>query len=376
MTDRRNSIRGEQGSGTTTDLLERESELGGLAERIEAASSGRGATVAIEGEAGIGKTALLAAAVELARMERIEVLAARGGELERDLPYGVVRQLFEPALARTTASRRELLLAGAAGLALPAISPVDTEAAAGDAPGAVLHGLYWLAANLAAECPLLLVLDDAHWMDAPSLRFLSYLARRAEELPLLIVYAARPGEGAGNELPALADPELVAAVVRPMALSEAAAGELVARLLGAEGSAAFVRACRMATGGNPFLLRELLSELEADGERPHATDPERVAGLAPESISRATLARLRRLGDPATRLAFASRCSVRAASCATSPSSPSSSRGWRPRPRTPSPRPPSCAQGLRSSSSTRSCEPPSTRRSRPLGGRESTSAPR
>ena len=285
--------------------MERESELGGLAERIEAASSGRGATVAIEGEAGIGKTALLAAAVELARMERIEVLAARGGELERDLPYGVVRQLFEPALARTTASRRELLLAGAAGLALPAISPVDTEAAAGDAPGAVLHGLYWLAANLAAECPLLLVLDDAHWMDAASLRFLSYLARRAEELPLLIVYAARPGEGAGNELPALADPELVAAVVRPMALSEAAAGELVARLLGAEGSAAFVRACRMATGGNPFLLRELLSELEADGERPHATDPERVAGLAPESISRATLARLRRLGDPATRLAFA-----------------------------------------------------------------------
>ena len=125
MTDRRNSIRGEQGSGTTTDLLERESELGGFAERIEAASSGRGATVAIEGEAGIGKTALLAAAVELARMERIEVLAARGGELERDLPYGVVRQLFEPALARTTASRRELLLAGAAGLALPAISPVD-----------------------------------------------------------------------------------------------------------------------------------------------------------------------------------------------------------------------------------------------------------
>ena len=304
-TDRRNSIRGEPGSGATTELLERESELGGLAERIGAAKDGRGATVAIEGEAGIGKTALLAAAVERARMERMEVLGARGGELERDLPYGVVQQLFEPALARATASRRERLLAGAAGLALPAISPVDTETDPRDAPGAVLHGLYWLAANLAAERPLLLVLDDAHWIDAASLRFVSYLARRVEELPLVIVYAARPGEGAGNDLPALADPELVAAVVRPMALSEAAAGELVARLLGAEGSAAFVRACRVATGGNPFLLRELLSALGADGGRPHAMDPERVAGLAPESISRATLARLRRLGEPATRLAFA-----------------------------------------------------------------------
>ncbi|GEL19259.1 ATP-binding protein [Pseudonocardia asaccharolytica] len=63
----------------------------------------------------------------------------------------------------------------------------------------MLHGLYWLTANLAARDPLLIAVDDAHWADPASLRFLNYLARRLDGLTVLLVVAARPtatGSGA------------------------------------------------------------------------------------------------------------------------------------------------------------------------------------
>ena len=65
----------------------------------------------------------------------------------------------------------------------------------------MLHGLYWLTANLAAERPLVIAIDDAHWADSASIAFLNYLARRVEGLALLVLYATRVGEGAGDACP-------------------------------------------------------------------------------------------------------------------------------------------------------------------------------
>ena len=56
----------------------------------------------------------------------------------------------------------------------------------------MLHGLYWLAANFASRTPTLVVVDDVHWADEPSLRWLLYLARRLEGLPLLLLVGTRP----------------------------------------------------------------------------------------------------------------------------------------------------------------------------------------
>ncbi|MDQ3722047.1 MAG: hypothetical protein M3376_03045, partial [Actinomycetota bacterium] len=197
-------------------------------------------------------------------------------------------------------------LAGAAGLAAPLLSASAQARGGGDPdPSSILHGLYWLAANLSAEQPLLICVDDAQWADDASIAFLSYLARRVDDLAVVIVYASRVGEGASERLPAVAEPELVRTVLRPSALSPEATAELVGQQLGHAGCEQFARACHVTTSGNPFLLRELLRALEADGIVPDAASAGRVAQIAPKAIARATLARLRRLGVAASQLAFA-----------------------------------------------------------------------
>ena len=110
----------------------------------------------------------------------MRTLAARGTDLERDFPYGVVRQLFEPL--RADAEAWERWLSGSAATAAPVFeAPATDGAAPHDASFAALHGLYWLTVNLSAERPLVLVVDDLHWCDLPSLRFLAYLAPRLED---------------------------------------------------------------------------------------------------------------------------------------------------------------------------------------------------
>ena len=298
-------MEGSRLTAKPTLLLERELELERLCERIDAALVGEGSTVALEGEAGVGKSSLMACAVQRASAAGMRVLSARGGELERGFAHGVVRQLFEAPLTSMTPPERERLLGGAAGLAASALSISQPRRGPGGDAGAVLHGLYWLSANLAGEQPLLIAVDDAHWADDASLRFVSYLARRVHELPLLILYAARTGEGGCESLPAAAEPDLVSAVLRPFVLSAAATGELIGQLLGGECSPEFARACLVATGGNPFLVHELLRALVAEGIAPDDESIERVARLAPQTIARAILARLRRLGPAASRLALA-----------------------------------------------------------------------
>jgi predicted ATPase len=87
-------------------LREREHELCRLGELIAAARDGQGGALVLEGEAGIGKTRLLTVARELARGDGLEVLAGRGGKLERDFANGVVRQLFDTAVRSGLALER------------------------------------------------------------------------------------------------------------------------------------------------------------------------------------------------------------------------------------------------------------------------------
>ena len=87
--------------------LEREAEVAALRAMIEVARTGNGRFVAIEGPAGMGKSRLVGETRELAAAAGMRVLSARGGELEHDFSYGIVRQLFEPVLALAPPTERE-----------------------------------------------------------------------------------------------------------------------------------------------------------------------------------------------------------------------------------------------------------------------------
>src|SRR6187551_1079278 len=104
-------------AAATAPLLERNEQLARIESALAEARTGRGTFVVIEGPAGIGKTALLAAARTAAADGGMRVLRSRGAELERDFAFGVVRQLFEAPLAAASDHDRADLLQGAAGLA-------------------------------------------------------------------------------------------------------------------------------------------------------------------------------------------------------------------------------------------------------------------
>ena len=100
-------------------MLERERERDQLAAHLEEACAGDGEVSIVDGSAGVGKTRLLEEARVLADARAVAVLSARGGELERDFSFGIVRGLLEPVLVRASAREREVLLSGAARLAEP-----------------------------------------------------------------------------------------------------------------------------------------------------------------------------------------------------------------------------------------------------------------
>ncbi len=285
-------------------LLERDRELERLGVRLQAAGSGEGALVVLEGSPGLGKTSLLRAAAREAERRGFEVLRARGAELEREWPFGVVRQLLEPALRGRSAAERAQLLEGAAGLAthwlLPELAGSTTDV---DASFGTLHGLYWLCANLATERPLLLAVDDAHWTDDASLRFLGVLARRLDTLPALVVLTQRPGPpDALAEL--AADPQSEVLGIRP--LSDTGTHALLAEFSpDRDVDRDFAVACERATGGNPFLLSRLASGLRDQGVAFSAAHAGRVTLAGVDAVRDAVGATLARLDTTAVALAEA-----------------------------------------------------------------------
>jgi DNA-binding CsgD family transcriptional regulator len=110
---------------------------------------------------------------------------------ERDLPFGVMRALLEAPLRAVAAAERAALLASAAG---PAVALL-LGAADRDGPSDIVmaHSFLWLAAGLGARRPLALIVDDAQWSDAASLEALAYLARRIDDVPVLLAVAPGPG---------------------------------------------------------------------------------------------------------------------------------------------------------------------------------------
>ena len=225
-------------------------------------------------------------------------------ESSRPACPGASSGLFEPELAGASRAEQRDLLSDAAGLARIALRSDGGHMAPrrADALGAALHGLYWLTANIAARGPVLLAIDDAHWADKPSLRWLAYLVARLEGLPVLVVMTVRPGEP-GTPWGAISAIARAGSVVQPSALSCEATGLLVRAMLGEEATAAFCQSCHSATAGNPF--RCVASLVELRDQRPTGRHEHRMVTEIHSDGSRARSLPVWRLPEIARELASA-----------------------------------------------------------------------
>lgn len=245
-------------------MIERERERWSLAGAVGALSCGQGQAILLEGPAGIGKTRLLDHVRELAGSAGATVLRARANQVGRDHPFDVVRQLFEHVLDGPTPQLLVRLLANTA--RPPAHSRVSPTAEAQAVTDfTVLHGLYRLAATLARSGPLVLLIDDLHWADQSSMRFIAHLLPRLDSLPILLVLTSREQDSAPDLLVAHIATDTACSVLHPAPLTVDGCAQLLRTALGSEPDPAFTAACNHVCAGNPSLLNRLIRLLAARG---------------------------------------------------------------------------------------------------------------
>ena len=281
---------------TAMDLLiEREFELNVLKDVIGAAVDGRGGAVLIEGEAGIGKTRLLACAREEASACGARVLYGTADETEAGVPLAAARVL----LARAA---RGLRRDGPGRLGMLAFDGQLSDATGpGSRADEVVHALWWVIVELADERPLAVVFDDAQWADELTLRLVRVAARRAPEIPLVLVIAARPAAPGRPHAALGAERGFVR--LEPAPLSADGIARMLEQVSGRPGAAAAAAEARALTGGNPLYLWELLRERRVDGV--DVSGELVLKGRPPRGLVRLVADRLRRLAPDAATLAHA-----------------------------------------------------------------------
>ncbi|GAA1805228.1 AAA family ATPase [Luedemannella flava] len=284
-----------------TSLLERDAELTHLTRAFTTGAGGRGGVVMVEGPAGIGKSALMEAARRAAGAAGLRVLSARGSQLEREFDYGVVRQLLEPVLLAADTALRVRLLRGPAHR-VPALLDVHLAGPAASGDLAASNALYWLLVQLSGQAPVAVLVDDAHWADDASLRFLRYLTARVTDLPLVVVVAGRPPgaqPGLWGEL--AADPAAIP--LRPAPLTTTATARLVTAATGMAATERLAASCRRLTGGNPLLVRELAVAARSAGGAAADGDEQALRALGGAALAQRVPSLLANLTPEAVRLA-------------------------------------------------------------------------
>lgn len=294
----------------SASLWERDEELAAVAHAVDtlrADRSSSGSLLMVRGEAGIGKTALLAETRRIAERLGCTVWSARGGETLRSVPFNVVRQLLQPALVSLMPEEAREYLGDWYEIAGPALGVTEPSERQAD-PQGVCDGLVAGVRRLARrDWPLVLLIDDAHWADQETLRWLAAFAERLDDLSVLVVVARRPGEVSGESARHL---EAIAATAgRPdatlSALTPAATAGLTRATLGAHADAPFCREVWAVTGGNPYETVELLAKVQESELEPTEGAAAELRALNRSARGGGLVARLEELGIDATRFAWA-----------------------------------------------------------------------
>ncbi len=246
--------------------------------------------VIIEGEPGLGKTALLNAACHLAAQTGHEVLRARGVALEAEAPFGVVRQVLQPIQDEWSPSEHKMWLQVSSALVNDSRRAIPFEA---------IHDLYLGLAHLASRQPLLVAIDDLHCADIESLWWVQHLVRRLEPGRLSFVGSSLSrvaGTALGPVDNIIAEPSTRLISLRPLTAQSVA--ELIRHHLGIEPEGSFIATCCRITGGNPFLVHSLLTALRQQGKHGEPSE-EALSALSPPPVARAILRRLSELSTEA-----------------------------------------------------------------------------
>lgn len=175
-------------------FLGRDKEFADLCDRLRGIDA-RGCAVGLVGEAGVGKSALQAAVVEEARGRGFTVLTARGSESETHLPFAGLHQLLRPVLSRSgslPARQRDALLSG---FGMSDVSASD--------PFLIALAVLELVVDAARHAPVLLSLDDLHWMDEPSVDVAAFVARRVEGERVMVLASVRAGSTSFADVPSM-----------------------------------------------------------------------------------------------------------------------------------------------------------------------------
>ena len=285
-------------------LIERDTELGALTQAVTGLRGGHGAAILIEGPAGVGKTALVDHAAAVAVGAGFQVRRTASGPHDQEFPFGAVRALLEAPLRDARPDRRAELLDGPAGAAKALLLCGETPER--DGVTAAAHAIMWLCAGIGATRPLALIVDDAHWADRASLQTFAFLARRIEDLPVLLLIGARDGDprAAADLLSLIADAR-GARTLRPAPLSAPGSARLIRRLA-PEAPVTVCRNLHEAAAGDPWLITELAARIRAGGDdadsdaagvtlRAREAVARRLAGLMP--ADRAVAATLAVIGE-------------------------------------------------------------------------------
>ena len=225
-------------------LLGRQDELRHIGAVLGNARNGRGGSLSISGDPGIGKTTLLAAAT--ADLPGVQVVSVDGYETESTMPFAAIQRLVTPLRAHLPElpERFQQALRVASG------------EAAGPAPDRFVVGLsvLGLLGAVGQKIPVVAVVDDAHLLDRESLDALAFVGRRLEAESAALLFA-------GREVPEYTTQMAGVSTLRVGGLSPDAAVRLLCRSVSEELDPAVAMQIATATGGNPLALVDLADEL-------------------------------------------------------------------------------------------------------------------
>jgi DNA-binding CsgD family transcriptional regulator len=264
-------------------LVGRDNELAALAGLVKEVAAGRGGSVLVEGEPGIGKSALVRETLANAAYDGCQVFWGAGDELSQALPLSPLIEAL--GVRQPSANPRRNTILGLLRGEVAADRGIDV-------PAALAEQLLALVAEQCAVRPAVLVIDDLQWADQASITLWGRLARLARQVPLLVVGMMRPVPQR-DDLLALRRVASDATRLQLTGLTGEAVAELVTSLVGGIPDDRLLRLADDAAG-NPLYITELVAALTRSSSVTvtGAGDAELTNGSAPSSLSAAIADRL------------------------------------------------------------------------------------